>query len=312
MKGFLVFAARRTHLAAPAMLCALLFSAMPVGHVWALPSFSYPQILALRSRSQKHTPTPTPTRDPTPTPAPSHTPTPTPTHTPATTPTPVVTPTPAATHTPVATPTPAATPTPSCASNGSLYVDSSGSDTTGNGSAQAPYKTVAKAISMASAGDTISVNAGSYAEIATFNGKSGETGYHIIYGSASSNEVIENNELFDVGAGGDGPISCYNQTVPAWTTNNTTMRSGGVGNYCGACTCPTSSSIAPGFVSSGDDTGAGANYHLCFANGSPGGCSAISGIANSGTTISSFSIDKDGTPRPQGSAWSIGAYEEHP
>jgi len=133
-----------------------------------------------------------------------------------------------------------------------------------------------------------------------------------IYGSASSNEVIENNELFDVGAGGDGPISCYNQTVPAWTTNNTTMRSGGVGNYCGACTCPTSSSIAPGFISSGDDTGAGANYHLCFANGSPTGCSAISGIANSGTTISSFSIDKDGTPRPQGSAWSIGAYEEHP
>ena len=69
---------------------------------------------------------------------------------------------------------------------------------------------------------------------------------------------------------------------------------------------------APGFVSSGDDTGAGANYHLCFANGSPSDCSAISGIANSGTTISSFSVDQDGTPRPQGSGWSIGAYEEHP
>jgi hypothetical protein len=133
-----------------------------------------------------------------------------------------------------------------------------------------------------------------------------------IYGGASSNEVFENNELFDVGAGGDGPISCYSSTVPTWTTNNASMRSGSVGNYCGSCNCPSTSSTAPGFVSSGDVTGAGANYHLCFASGSPVGCSAISGIANSGTTISSFSIDKDGTPRPQGSGWSIGAYEEHP
>ena len=136
----------------------------------------------------------------------------------------------------------------------------------------------------------------------------------IVYGgsSAPSGEVIENNIFFDVGAGGDGPISCYNSTVPTWITNDVSMRSGSVGNYCGGCTCPASLTTVPGFVNYGNATGAGADYHLCFANGSPSGCSALSGVANSGTTISSFSSDKDGIARPQGSGWSIGAYEEHP
>jgi hypothetical protein len=136
----------------------------------------------------------------------------------------------------------------------------------------------------------------------------------IVYGGAvaPSGEVIENNIFFDVGSGGDGPISCYSKAVPIWITNEADMRSGSVGNYCGGCTCPPTSVIEPGFVNYGDATGLGADYHLCFANGSPAGCSAISGIANAGTTISSFSTDKDGTARPQGSGWAIGAYEEHP
>lgn len=136
----------------------------------------------------------------------------------------------------------------------------------------------------------------------------------IVYGgsAAPSGEVIENNIFFDVGGGGDGPISCYNSTIPTWITNDASMRSGSMGSYCGGCTCPASLTLDPGFVSYGDATGSGADYHLCFANGSPGGCSAISGVANSGTTIGSFSSDKDGVARPQGSGWSIGAYEEHP
>lgn len=43
---------------------------------------------------------------------------------------------------------------------------------------------------MASVGDTISVNAGSYAEIATFNGKSGETGCHIILKSTTGQTAV--------------------------------------------------------------------------------------------------------------------------
>ena len=43
---------------------------------------------------------------------------------------------------------------------------------------------------MASAGDTISVNAGSYAEIATFNGKSGETGCHIVLKSTTGQTAV--------------------------------------------------------------------------------------------------------------------------
>jgi hypothetical protein len=33
---------------------------------------------------------------------------------------------------------------------------------------------------------------------------------------------------------------------------------------------------------------------------------------DTGTTLDSFSIDKDGIPRPQGAAWDIGAYEYNP
>src|SRR5690349_12005318 len=113
---------------AGATLCVVVSTVVPVSRAWARPSGQRP----------RHTPSPTPT------PVASKTPTPAP------------------------TPTPIATPTPACASNGALYVDLSGSDTTGNGSVQFPYRTVAKAISMVAPGDTISVNAGTYPEIAVF------------------------------------------------------------------------------------------------------------------------------------------------
>lgn len=50
-----------------------------------------------------------------------------------------------------------------------IYVTTSGSDTAGDGSAAMPYRTVNKAIQSASAGDTVSVGTGTYAETVTIN-----------------------------------------------------------------------------------------------------------------------------------------------
>lgn len=110
---------------------------------------------------------------------------------------------------------------------------------------------------------------------------------------------VTNNVFFDVGAGSDGPIACADSHPPDYLTNDAVMRSGSVGTFCNACACPMSLSIAPDFVDNGDGTGSGANYHL----------GAASAIKAAGTSIGSFSKDKDNLDRPQWSAWSLGAFE---
>jgi hypothetical protein len=134
--------------------------------------------------------------------------------------------------------------------------------------------------------------------------------YHTHISSGSS---VANNMFFDVGDNSDGVIACSDATTPAYLTNASAQRSGSQGTYCGSCACPSNLSIAPGFVAAGDATGSGANYHLCFASGNPvAGCAGLSGLANTGTTSGTFSVDHDNVARPQGSAWAVGAYEEVP
>lgn len=50
-----------------------------------------------------------------------------------------------------------------------IYVSKTGNDSTGNGSVETPYLTIGKAITVATAGDTISVGTGTYAELVTIN-----------------------------------------------------------------------------------------------------------------------------------------------
>jgi nitrous oxidase accessory protein NosD len=50
-----------------------------------------------------------------------------------------------------------------------IYVSTTGNDSTGDGSQETPYLTVAKGITMATAGDTISVGTGTYTETITIN-----------------------------------------------------------------------------------------------------------------------------------------------
>ncbi len=130
----------------------------------------------------------------------------------------------------------------------------------------------------------------------TFDHLGGEV---FVYGNASTGDTIENNMFYDSGNNNDGPIS-WNGTGVTWTSNDAIMRTGSQGTYCGGSGCPTSFSVVPGFVNYGTSTGVGADYHLL----------ATSNIRDSGTTIGSFSWDKDGTTRPIGPAWSIGAYEK--
>jgi hypothetical protein len=53
---------------------------------------------------------------------------------------------------------------PALANPGTIYVSTSGNDSTGDGSAGNPYRTIGKGISMAVIGDTVSVDAGTYSE----------------------------------------------------------------------------------------------------------------------------------------------------
>jgi Right handed beta helix region/Pel9A-like, right handed beta helix region len=85
-------------------------------------------------------------------------------------------------------------------------------------------------------------------------------------------------------------------------TNACYQRSGAACSTSGGGAAGTLSFIAadPLFVNNGDSTGAGADYHLQSA----------SPIKDSGTALNLVPIDHDGAARPQGSGYSIGAFEE--
>src|SRR5215212_3668121 len=54
-----------------------------------------------------------------------------------------------------------------------LYVDPSGSDTTGTGTSSKPWKTIGKAVQQVVAGDLVLIGAGTYAESITIEEKHG-------------------------------------------------------------------------------------------------------------------------------------------
>jgi hypothetical protein len=112
----------------------------------------------------------------------------------------------------------------------------------------------------------------------------------------SADEVI-NNIFFDVGGGGDSYM-CIAGGNPTIQDNDFYMRGGGkLGTYCSNAPYI---SLNPLFVNPGDSTGNGADYHL----------QSSSPLKDDGVTLSQVANDYDATPRPLGSAYSIGSFEE--
>ena len=86
--------------------------------------------------------------------------TPTPSPTPAPTPSPAPTPTP----TPTPSPSPTPAPVPPISAGGEIYVATTGSDSTGTGAIDKPYKTVVKAVAAANPGNKVVLRSGTYNE----------------------------------------------------------------------------------------------------------------------------------------------------
>jgi Right handed beta helix region len=113
----------------------------------------------------------------------------------------------------------------------------------------------------------------------------------------SSADQIINNVFYDVGSGGDS-YACIPGGNPTIATNDFFLPGGATpGNYCS--NAPFISED-PMFAAYGDSTGAGADYHLQSA----------SPIKDSGTALSTVPNDYDGTARPVGPGYSIGAFEK--
>lgn len=99
-----------------------------------------------------------------------------------------------------------------------LYVSTTGSNTTGNGSANAPYQTISYALSVAASGSTIVVEPGTYDESLTVTNSVRITADAQLSGNASNtilNASGNNNGILIDGAGAD------NTSVSGLTIENT-------------------------------------------------------------------------------------------
>jgi len=112
--------------------------------------------------------------------------------------------------------------------------------------------------------------------------------------------LIQNNIFFDSGNARDGWLAWTNQSGVTIGRNNFYMRIGApnASLYWGGGTAPSYSIVDPQFVSTGNSTGAGADYRL--EDSSP--------LAASGETIVSVRSDIKGNPRVAGH-YSCGAFQ---
>jgi hypothetical protein len=112
----------------------------------------------------------------------------------------------------------------------------------------------------------------------------------------SQTDEIVNNIFYDVGQGGDS-YACIPAGSPVIAANDFVMRNGSPGSYCSSAPYI---SVDPMFQYSGDSSGLGADYHL----------QSISPLSDNGVTLSDIPSDYDGTARPLGAGYSIGAFEK--
>jgi hypothetical protein len=99
-------------------------------------------------------------------------------------------------------------------SGATIYVATTGNDTTGNGSAAAPYKTIQKGISAMASGDTVVVKAGTYVGKQNFINSRTASGFvSIPNGTALRPTTIRAEVPFSVRIQNGGPLNYYDNLV---------------------------------------------------------------------------------------------------
>lgn len=119
----------------------------------------------------------------------------------------------------------------------------------------------------------------------------------VIFGNTrSAADQVINNIFYDVGSGGDS-YACIPSGSPTIEANDFFMPSGSPGTWCSNAPYI---SVNPLFVNAGDPTGAGADYHL----------QSTSPVKDNGVALTGVVNDYDGTARPIGAGYSLGAFEK--
>jgi hypothetical protein len=155
---------------------------------------------------------------------------------------------------------------------------------------------------------------------AGINGGSGQRGWGIIVASGTGAQVY-NNVVYDIpnSAGGSAGISVYSG-ASAQVYNNTVFGTAGQGIAieAGASSAVVRNNISFGNASDYGDRGQGttADHNLLsvnpmFASSSEGNFQLKNGspAIDTGLSISLVAADSEGTTRPQGGAFDIGAFE---
>jgi len=147
---------------------------------------------------------------------------------------------------------------------GNIYVTKSGNDTTGDGSAGAPYLTIQKGITSATNSDVVVVGEGTYVERISFGGKA------ITVRSTNPDSAgVVAATIIDGGAG--GPVVTfsgaegYSSVISGFTITNGSATQGG-GIYCGAASPTISKNVITANHATGANTYDGGGGIFCSGN----------------------------------------------
>ena len=125
-------------------------------------------------------------------------------------------------------------------------------------------------------------------------------------GLSWTNVLVANNDIVDY-----GPSSCIDVRDPGPYSPPVTWTN--VRVYNNICWNGAGNVIDSGVITGNNITSNNGSHFASYINLSPSNnmrlLSTDTLFRDKGTTLSDFSIDKDGVTRPQGPAWDIGAYE---
>ncbi len=165
---------------------------------------------------------------------------------------------------------------PALANPGTIYVSVSGSDSSGDGTAGNPYRTIQKAINVAISGDTIKVAAGTYPEKLTLKS---EAVIVTIQGAGASTTTIDGlNSGRVIYANGAGPGT----VIDGFTVTKGKASPAGGGFFIAFCPSVTISNC---IITSNNGTVAGGGLYLQNSNATIVNCVIANNSATNGGGI---------------------------